>query len=91
MSTYRPTCEATWATQCAGADEQSNYCERSVEAVLTELNNSLAALTEIERLPMPLDDAAQLRRTTHEYLAARAIAEAQAIQKARAVIARAAA
>ena len=66
-------------------------CSRTVESVLAELNASLAALSEIELLPMPLDESAELRRSTHEYIAAMAIAEAIAIRQTRALIARVAA
>jgi hypothetical protein len=87
--TYHPKCVMTWREQQAGADDQLSYSERTVEQVMTDLNKSLAALSEIEKLPMPLDEMAMLRKSVHEYIAARAIKEACAIQDMRAAVAKA--
>ena len=82
---YEPHCVMTWANQCAGADDQS----RTVEQVMSELNEALATLTEIESIPVPHSELIQMRRRTAEWIAHRALVEAQAIQDMRAVVARA--
>lgn len=65
----------------------------NAEMLLRDLNHSLAVLTEIEKLPQPLDEFALLRVDAHRYLAQQAISQLNAIKDARqiadAVIARA--
>lgn len=80
--TYAPKCEMAWREMVAGADDQC----RTVEQVMAELNNSLAVLTEIEQLPQPHNDLTQYRRLCAEWIAHRAIVEAQAMKDMQAAL-----
>lgn len=94
MNAFEPHCLMTWAEQVAGADDQLSFSERgtpmtrTVDSVLKELNSSLAALSEMAAMPMPLDEMTLFRKAAHEHIAAAAIAEAQSIQDARVFIER---
>ena len=68
----------------------SDEC-RTVEQVMSELNGALAIITEIEAIPQPHDQMTDYRRKCAEWLAHRALLEAQSVIDARAVIKRAAA
>ncbi len=83
---YEPHCEMAWREMVRGADDQS----RTVEQVMSELNQQLAVLTEIERLPPPHDEMTQYRRKCAEWLAHRALCEAQAVKDSRSAIKKAA-
>lgn len=84
--TYQPHCLMAWREQVAGADDQA----RTVEQVMAELNGALQTLTEIESIPQPHGELTDYRRRCAEWIAHRALTEAQAIADMRAVIKRAA-
>lgn len=83
---YEPHCQMRWSEMVAGADDQA----RTVEQVMSELNQSMAVLTEIEKIPPPHDEMTQYRRACAEWLAHRALCEAQAVKDARSAIKKAA-
>ena len=84
---YEPHCLMTWQTQVAAADDQ--LAARTVEQVIAELNQAKSVLAEIEADRAPMTELKQMRALTAEYVARRAILEAQSAMDARAVVERA--
>lgn len=81
---YEPHCLMTWQTQVAAADDQ--LAARTVEQVISELNQAKAVLTEIEADHAPMTELKQMRGLTAIYVARRAILEAQSAMDARAAV-----
>lgn len=74
--TYQPVCLMAWHEMVSGSDDQM----RTVEKVLAELNQAKATLAEIEVIPQPHCEMTQYRRLCAEWIAHRAIIEAQAMR-----------
>lgn len=55
---------------------------QDIETMLADLNRCLATLSEIERMPKPLDQFTQMRVSVCEYIAAKCLAELQALKDA---------
>ena len=84
--TYDPHCVMTWREMVAGADDQ----RRTVEQVTAELSGAIQTLAEIEVIPHPHGEMTEYRRKCAEWIAHRAIVEAQSVKDARSVIKKAA-
>lgn len=76
--TYQPACLMAWKEMAAGMTDMSE--SRTVEKVLAELNQAKATLAEIEASPNPQCPMTEYRRLCAEWIAHRAIIEAQAMR-----------